>query len=260
MKILFLGNNWVGWQVLKWLIDQKEDDVVGLVIHSPNKLKYGEKIIDCAQIISSNIFDGSHLGNEDVFNAIKELKPDIGLSILFGYILKPDFINIFPSGIINLHPSFLPYNRGQYPNVWSIIDRTLSGATLHYIDQGIDTGDIIAQEKIEVEPVDTGESLYKKLEILCLDLFKKTWPLIRSKKIICKPQDRKMGTYHSSNDVSKIDEIDIEKEYKAGELIDIIRARTFPSYSGAYFIDNGRKIYMRIKLLYEKELKNINED
>lgn len=258
MKILFLGNNWVGWQVLKWLIDQKED-VVGLVIHPPNKLKYGEEIISCSKIDSTNIFDGSRLSNEDVFNAIKELKPDIGLSILFGYILKPDFINLFPSGIINVHPSFLPYNRGQYPNVWSIIDRTPAGATLHYIDQGIDTGNIIAQEKIEIAPVDTGESLYKKLEILCLDLFKNTWPLIRSQKIVCKPQDRKMGTYHSKKDVSKIDEIDIEKEYKAKELIDIIRARTFPPYSGAYLIYNGRKIYMRINLFYEEELNN-NED
>ncbi len=253
MKILFLGNNWVGWQVLKWLVEQQEN-IVGLVLHPEDKIKYGKEIIDSSNIDKSFVFDGSKLENQDTFYAIKELKPDIGLSILFGYILKPVFIDLFPNGIINLHPSYLPYNRGQYPNVWSIIDRTPAGATLHYIDKDIDTGDIVAQEKIETEPIDTGETLYRKLELLCLELFKQSWQDIKQNKVKRTIQNRDHGTFHLQKDVSKIDEIDLNKEYNARDLIDIIRARTFPPYEGAYFIDNGSKIYLRLKLLYEEQM------
>ena len=69
-----------------------------------------------------------------VLEAIDALQPDIGLSILFDYILRSEFLELCPLGVVNLHPSYLPYNRGQYPNVWSIMDGTPAGVTLHYID------------------------------------------------------------------------------------------------------------------------------
>jgi len=52
------------------------------------------------------------------------------VSVLFDYILKPDFLGMFPGGTINLNPALLPYNRGQYPNVWSIVEGTPAGATI----------------------------------------------------------------------------------------------------------------------------------
>jgi methionyl-tRNA formyltransferase len=179
--------------------------------------------------------------------------PDIGLSVLFDHILKPDFIEIFPQGVINLHPSYLPYNRGQYPNVWSIVDGTPAGVTLHYINEDIDTGDIIAQREVEVEPVDTGESLYRKLEHACVELFKITWPNIKSGKAPRNPQSTNAGTYYVTRDVDKIDEIDLDGTYTARELIDILRARTFPPYGGAYFRQGNHKVSIRVQLEYLDE-------
>jgi methionyl-tRNA formyltransferase len=253
MRILFLGNNWVGWQVVKWLKEQNEQ-IVGLVIHPPEKQKYGDEIVKNAHVDLAHIFDGSQLCQRETLEAIKALQPDIGLSILFGHILKQEFLDLFPDGVVNLHPAYLPYNRGQYPNVWSIIEETPAGATLHYIDPGIDTGDIIARLQVPIEPVDTGETLYRKLEQACVDLFKETWPAIRFGQTPRISQSEDEGTYHRTKDVKKVDCIDLDREYTARELIDIIRARTFPPYPGACFVYQGRKVYLRLQLLYEEQL------
>jgi len=253
MRILFLGNNWVGWQVLKYLKEQ-EEKVVGLVIHPQGKRNFGEEIISTANVNGNQIIAGQTLRQPAVLEAIKALRPDIGLSILFDYVLRSEFLKLFSLGVVNLHSSYLPYNRGQYPNVWSIVEGTPAGVTLHYIDEGIDTGDLIAQDEVAVEPVDTGEALYRKLEQTCVELFKKTWPLIRSGNAQRITQNKGAGTYHTTSDVDLIDAIDLDKTYTGRELIDVIRARTFEPYKGAYFVDQERKIYMRMQLLYEEQL------
>ena len=259
MRIIFLGNNWVGWQVINFLREQKEK-IVGLVVHPKEKRKFGEKIISTAHVSPERIFEGPELVQAEVLESIKSFQPDMAISALFDYILWPEFLELSPAGVVNLHPSYLPYNRGQYPNVWSIVERTPAGATLHYIDHGVDTGDIIAQERIPIEPIDTGETLYRKLERTCVTLFKENWPLIRSGKAKRTPQDKGKGTYHVTRDVDQIDSIDLNKNYKAGELIDLIRARTFGPYPGAYFVDRGRRVYMHMQLFYEEQLNGVGNE
>jgi methionyl-tRNA formyltransferase len=151
---------------------------------------------------------------------------------------------------VNLHPGYLPFNRGAYPNVWSIVERTPAGATLHHVDDGIDTGDIVAQEKIEVLPTDTGESLYRRLEQACLRVFEGAWPLVREGKAPRTPQ-KGAGTSHRVRDVEAIDEIRLDGSYRAADLLDILRARTFPPYTGAFIRVGGTRINLRVQL--EKE-------
>lgn len=252
MRVLYLGNNWVGWQVLKWLKEQGEE-IVGVVIHPTRKQKYASEILEAAALPSSRVFDGSCLHEPEVIEAVRQLRPDIGLSVLFDYVLKPDFLSLFGQGVVNLHPAYLPYNRGQYPNVWSIIEGTPSGVTIHYINEGIDTGSIIAQKEVQVEPVDTGETLYRKLEQASIELFQETWPLLKRRQVSRISQSSEAGTYHRTPDVGAIDKIDLDSTYLARDLINILRARTFPPYTGAYFMVNGKRVYMRLQLEYGEE-------
>ena len=257
MRVLFLGNNWVAWKIVAWLRQQEE--IVGLVLHPPDRRKYGDEILRSARVDSSCVLDGAQLRRAGVTEAIKALQPDIGLSIFFGYILQSGFLDLFPAGVVNVHPAFLPYNRGAYPNVWSIVEGTPAGVTIHYLDKGIDTGDIIARGEVLVEPIDTGESLYRKLEEACVDLFKKTWPLIRRGEAPRTAQKQLEGTYHRTRDVERIDLIDLDRTYTARDLINIIRARSFPPYPGAYFIHKGRKVYLHLRLSYEHQLNEERE-
>ncbi len=253
MRILFFGNNWAAWQIIEWLRTQQAegDEIVGLVLHPDQKRKYGDEILSSAALPPSQVFDGSRLNDPAQIEALRALGAEIGVSVFFGYILRQPILELMPC--INLHPAYLPYNRGAYPNVWSIIEDTPAGVTLHYMDVGVDTGDIIAQQIVPVEPVDTGESLYKKLEQASVDLFKQSWPLLRAGRAVRLSQPASAGTTHRVKDVEQIDEIDLDRTYTGRELINLLRARTYPPYASAYFRHDGRKIYLRLNLSYEDQ-------
>ncbi len=252
MRILYLGNNWLGWQVLRWL-RERDEEIVGLVLHPERRRAYGEEILRTAGVPADRVFSGSKLRRPAVREAIAALRPEIGLSVLFAYILKPAFLRVFPRRVVNLHPSLLPYNRGAYPNVWSIIERTPAGASLHYLDEGVDTGEIIAQKEVEVEPVDTGETLYRKLERAALDLFRETWRQIENGTAVTLAQRQDAGTCHRARDVQAVDEIDLDASYRARDLIDLLRARTFPPHEAAFFRTEGRRVNVRIQLEYGRD-------
>lgn len=255
MRILFMGNNRLGLRVLEWLKERQTDDIVGLIVHPPEKARYRSEIVDASGLGQGDIWNADKLDEPETLECVRRCKPDVGLSILLGYVLPPRFIETLPCECINLHPSVLPYNRGVNPNIWSIVERTPAGVTLHYINEGIDTGDIISQSNVEVDPIDTGETLYAKLEEAGLDLFKRTWPEIAKGQAPRIPQADGAGTSHRFADVERIDCIDPDRKYAARDLINILRARTFPPYNGAYFLDNGEKIFMRLECLRESDME-----
>jgi methionyl-tRNA formyltransferase len=253
MRLALFVNSWLGWQLTRWLRDQGEE-IVALVVHPPERRKFGNEIIAAAGVAPEAIFDGSRLREPEVLAAIAACRPEMGASVLFGYILRAECLKMLPKGCINLHPAFLPYNRGANPNVWAIVDGTPAGVTLHWIDEGVDTGDIIAQERVPVDPLDTGATLYRKLEIASLELFRRLWPQVREGCAPRLPQSREGGTCHRVRDLETIDKIDLDANYTAGSLINILRARTFAPYPGAYFVQEGRRIFLRLQLLGEDQL------
>ncbi|OGJ57107.1 hypothetical protein A2635_01190 [Candidatus Peribacteria bacterium RIFCSPHIGHO2_01_FULL_51_9] len=255
MRVLLLANNWVGWKVAEFLAGHRDTEVVGVIVHPDLKRKYGDEILKALSLPASRVFDGSKLQEQKVLSEIQELKPEIGISVFFDYILKKEFLDIFPKGCINIHPAYLPYNRGSYPNIFSIIDGTPAGATVHFMTDGIDMGDIIARKEVPVELTDTGESLYRKLEGVSIEVFQNVWSKLIDGTAQRIPQNPAEGTVHRYKDTEAIDTIDLQKSYNAQHLINILRARTFPPYKGAYFLDeNGEKVYIRVQLLRENEL------
>ncbi len=250
MRIVCLVNNWVGWQVLEAL---REDgaEIVALVLHPKEKQSFAEEILSAAKLPAERIFCATQLSDPETLKALCALKPDLGLSIFWGSILRKPFLDMLPRGCLNLHPALLPYNRGAYPNVWSIIDGTPAGVTLHYVDEKVDTGDIVAQLSVPVSPDDTGKALYWRLEQACVKLFRQTWPQIKAGTLNRQPQEPHAGTHHRVKDVEKVDAIDLERMYRGRELIDLLRARTFPPHKGAYIEVDGKRIYLSLKLQVE---------
>jgi len=250
MRVLFLGNNWVGWQIAGSLKAEGED-IVGAVLHPVGRRQRGEQILSTLALDRGRLIDAGELSQPTARDRIKALRPDIGVSALLGYLVPQPVLDLFPAGCLNIHPALLPYNRGAFPNVWSIIDRTPAGATIHYMDAGIDTGDVVAQREVPVEPVDTGETLYRKLERACVELFRETWPLVRAGAAPRRPQAAGQGSQHRLKDIAAVDEVVLDRTYVARDLIDLLRARTFPPHAGAFFRHEGRKVYLRLHLEYE---------
>ena len=246
MRIFFFGNNRLGSRIAEWLVSEGYP-IVGACLHPAESRKSGDSLEMALSGVP--IYCATSLEQPCTVQAIVDLKPSIGLSVLFGYVLQPVLLRVFEKGCLNLHPSLLPYNRGSFPNVWSIVDGTPAGVTIHYMDQSIDTGDIVAQVPVSVEPVDTGHSLYQKLETVAFDLFRQTWPKLVSGTAPRVPQPAGAAP-RRKRDVLAVDRIDLDRTYTARELINILRARTFPPYDGAYFEQEGRRVYLDLHLRY----------
>jgi methionyl-tRNA formyltransferase len=121
----------------------------------------------------------------DKLSAQAVAKQEFSFLVSYGYrhILRKDILDIFPNKAINLHISYLPWNRGADPNFWSFVEDTPKGVTIHYLDEGVDTGDIIVQQEIEFDSdLETLATSYEKLQAAIQDLFKKNWQNIKSEK------------------------------------------------------------------------------
>ena len=246
MKIAYLCNNYVGLEVLKWLLAEGED-VRLVVVHPDNKAKLKNEIVEAAKCARAGILEAPYFQGLDGIRCLREIKPDILLSVMYDYILGKEIIDVPRLGCINLHNGYLPFNAGNFANVWSIVEGTPAGVTLHYMDEGIDTGSIIAQRQVPHTFIDTGETLFRRLEHAAISLFRDEWHRIRKGNVEAQKQTPG-GTYHKKSDVKKIDEIDLGKKYVARDLINILRARTFPPHESAYVSIDGKKYYIRVSI------------
>lgn len=131
---------------------------------------------------------------EDRIDAIKGY--DCVISYGYRHILKQSTIDGFECPVINLHISYLPYNRGSHPNFWSFYDNTPSGVTIHLIDSGIDTGPILKQKYVNFkESDDTFIKTYAVLIESMEDLFLEFLPSLLNDTWTAKKQ-RGKGTHH----------------------------------------------------------------
>jgi UDP-2,4-diacetamido-2,4,6-trideoxy-beta-L-altropyranose hydrolase len=167
LRVLFLGGN-LSLDLAVWLREQGEE------------VEYVEEKVD------------PHF--------VRRYNPDVIVSYNYRYILKKDIFAIPPRGAINLHSSLLPWNRGAHPNVWSFLEGTPKGVTIHYIDEGIDTGDILLQKEVVLEADrETLKSSYLKLHQEMQQLFKDHWEQLKSGFIPPRPQSGD-GTLHYLRD------------------------------------------------------------
>lgn len=132
-------------------------------------------------------------------NFFSDNKFDFLISYGYRYIIEPKILKYFPKKAINMHISYLPWNRGADPNLWSILDDTPKGVTIHYIYRGLDTGEILCQKEVVFDKNDTLKSTYNKLNNELVKLFKNNWANIITGRIISKKQIDG-GSYHRSID------------------------------------------------------------
>jgi methionyl-tRNA formyltransferase len=105
---------------------------------------------------------------------------DFCVSYGYRFIIKQPILNLFPTKVVNLHISYIPWNRGADPNLWSLLSGTPSGVSIHDMDAGVDTGNLIAQRAVPFDhSMETLGSSYNKLKLEIEELFVETWPNIR---------------------------------------------------------------------------------
>lgn len=222
LEAVFLGMNDAGERIYDWLNNREDVEVKAL------------------------------LTEKDQLLLIEELEPEIVISSGFEHKVPEEIIEVPEKGIVNLHPSFLPYNRGSHPYIWPLVDDTPAGVSVHYMNSEMDQGPIIDRKEVRVYPDDTAKDLHERLSFEQFEQFKDIWPDIKEgvEGTEQRPED---GTKHVREDLDKISEIDLEETIDVREFINRLRALTYPPRKNAYFERNGSRYYIDLDIVPEDE-------
>ena len=121
--------------------------------------------------------------------------------------------------------------------------------TLHFLGQGIDDGDIVAQRGIPYGWEDTGGTLHaKRQRDAMIGLFKETYPAVRTLNIPRLPQDVRRGSFHAATELEPASLILLDQDCRARDLLNLMRARTFPGHPACRFSDGGEEYEVRVEI------------
>ncbi len=149
---------------------------------------------------------------------------------------------------VKYHQPILPNNRLWFPHVHSMLDGSPTGDTMHTIEANADTGPVGALRRLPMGPLDTAYTIYNRLQDEIVNLFRETWPKIKAGAIVPTPQDESRAVYHKKSEIGKLDKLDLDKVMRVGDVINLLRARSFGDRGFAYYEQDGQKVYVKISL------------
>lgn len=241
MRVIFMGTPDFAVPCLKALLDNNFEIVC--VITQPDRPKgRGNKLTpppvkEMALQYGLEVFQPEKVRTTEAVEKILSYKPDIIVVVAFGQLLPLSILKIPQYGCINVHPSLLPKFRGATPIHWSIISGEKStGVTTMFMDEGMDTGDMLLKSELPIEENETTQELHDKLSQIGAGLLIKTIKQIKSAQAERKPQDSSKATYSKllSKEMGNIDWTKSSVEIK-----NLIRG-TYP-WPGAYTYYEGEK-------------------
>jgi methionyl-tRNA formyltransferase len=172
---------------------------------------------------------------------VRRLCPDLFFSFYYRRLLGRPLLDIPRLGAINLHGSLLPKYRGRAPVNWALVHgETLTGVTLHYMDERADHGDIIAQQPVPIVLEDTALTLSSKLAVAARQLLRETYPAIASGRAPRVPQDHAAATRFGRR--RPADGL-IDWQASALTIYNLVRAVTHP-FPGAFTHWQGRRVFV----------------
>jgi methionyl-tRNA formyltransferase len=242
MKLLLMADAQVGLQITHWLLAHWADDLALVVTTGDNDISRSCR--DAA--VETRIWTDQ----DQLLGDLSQhgIRPDWGVMAWWPRIIKEPLISTPREGFINTHPSLLPHNRGKHYSFWSIVEGSPFGVSIHRVETGVDCGDIISQREIAVGWEDTGKSLCEKARAEMIDLFKQTYPRLREGDIQPRPQDLQAGSFHRADEIDPASRIDLDATYTGRELLNRLRARTFPGFPACWFTDAGQTYEARIDI------------
>ena len=205
MRIVFIGTGEIGVPTLRAL--QKSEHELGRVVTQPDKPVGREQKITAPPIKKALIAGGPNAGpaqtlqparikDREAIDQIRALAPDVIVVIAYGQILPRAVLEIPKIACLNLHASLLPRWRGAAPIQAAIAagDRE-AGMTVMYMDEGLDTGDILLQRKIDISPSETGATLHDRLAQIAPEALLESLRLLAAGNAPRIPQDQALATY-----------------------------------------------------------------
>ncbi len=258
LRIVFMGTPDFAVSSLKKLVD-KGYNVVGVITAADKPAGRGQKLHESAvkQYARSQnltVLQPTNLKSEEFLEDLSSLNAN--LQIVVAFRMLPKAVWQMPEyGTFNLHASLLPNYRGAAPINWAIINgETKTGVSTFFIDEKIDTGEMILQEEISIEPDENAGSLHDKLMAAGSDLVIKTVKLIESNSVTTKPQPENVNlktAYKLNKDNCKID-----WNEDLGTIFNKVRGLSPYPAAWSVLLNNNEELHIKIYVVEKEEQKH----
>jgi len=255
-KVILIGGNLLGCLCLKELLRMRNIEITAVISNYDDN----GSILDprawnasLARLTMSKrlpLLQPKSLNEKKFLRELYRLdRPDYIISAQYNNdSFGAELLNYPTYGCINIHYAMLPYGRGYFPISWALIDNKPIGVTIHWMDGGIYSGDIIARQEVSVDHFDTAISLYYKVTAAALKLFKHNFTMVLEQKSSRYPQVDEDNGYHSSKYPLNGN---IDWSWEVDKIDRMVRALTLPPFPAArtYFEDNEIEILNPIEII-----------
>ncbi|AYB45422.1 MULTISPECIES: methionyl-tRNA formyltransferase [Paenibacillus] len=239
MNIVFMGTPAFAVPSLEMLI--AEGYTIAAVVTQPDRPQGRKKVLTPTPVKEAALRHGipvlqpQRLRNPEAVAELAVYKPDLIVTAAYGQILPKSVLDMPALGCLNVHGSLLPAYRGGAPIQRSIINgESVTGITLMYMAEGLDTGDMIARTEVPIEDDDTAGTMFEKLSQAGAELLRRELPRLVKGKVEAEPQDDSKATY--APNLTRDDE-KIDWSRTSREIYDQIRGLV--PYSGGFTLWNG---------------------
>lgn len=239
MKIVFMGTPAFAVPSLQMLVAEGYNVVA--VLTQPDRPQGRKKTLtpspvkEAALALGIPVLQPERLRRPEAVEELAAYEPDLIVTAAYGQILPKSVLDMPKNGCVNVHGSLLPKYRGGAPIQRSIINgENVTGVTLMYMAEGLDTGDMISRVEVPIGDEDTSGVLFEKLSLAGCDLLKAEMPRLASGRVEAVQQDESEATYapNLSRDDERID-------WSAGSRDIYNRIRGLVPFSGAFTLWNG---------------------
>jgi methionyl-tRNA formyltransferase len=240
--VVFAYHN-VGYRCLSVLLAHRLE-VALVVTHRDNPAEtiWFESVQALAQLHGLPVATPEDPNTPEFIARVAGLQPDLFFSFYYRHMLPKTLLAVASRGALNMHGSLLPRYRGRVPVNWAVIrGEQETGATLHYMVEKPDAGDIVAQQAVPILPDDTAFEVFNKVTVAAEMTLNRTLPALLAGTAPRTPQDLSRGSYFSGR---KPEDGRIDWSRGAAEIHNLIRG-VAPPYPGA-FTDVGRQ---RVRIL-----------
>lgn len=248
LNIVFWGEDAFSCIILRSLVEAGHNVKI-VVTPLYDNLKY-KKLEFACKSLEIPLLREKKINSEEVYEAVKRVEPDLCVISHFERLIKEPILSVPKRGFVNLHPSLLPNYRGMAPQHWPIINgEKEAGITVHYVDEGTDTGNIIVQRRIVL----TDDMYVSDLQKIWMEHYKTIMVEAIDNIINGKPtivQRHLPGRYYGK---LKEEQCQINPEGSVREAYNLVRGVSLPYFGARY----DKTIIYRAHIMKEEE--NVSE-
>jgi methionyl-tRNA formyltransferase len=236
----------VGRAVVQHVWANRPQDLKLLVVNSAEFAK--STGLDPSRASELQVISWGELLTSSGIRRARSQRVDVVVLCWWPHVLKRSQLELAGRHTLNMHPSLLPHCRGKDPNFWCLVEQRPFGVTIHHVDVSVDGGDIAFQKSIRVSWQDTGETLYRKAEAALVQLFQDSYASIAANAVPRIKQDLPRGSYHRREELDPASHLDLDAKRPVRDLLNLLRARTFPPHPSCRFEDAGETYEVRIEI------------